>query len=167
MKSFGKVWNWSTVRILSTNKMPQHGDHTSFRKVVITRIERLSMKVTSDSESIAREACDSLRSKSDSRWKPRWDEMGATARDGVHRCRTHGLALPPNWADVCKLHNDLKCSTPTCVELLTYVVNLVWCATHFGRCVDLRIMCHTSPFGECAAVRISSLTACRNINSFF
>ena len=64
--------------------------------------------------------------------------------------------LPPNWAGVCKLHIDLKCSTPTCVELLTYVVNLVWCATHFGRCVDLRIMCHTSPFGECAAVRISS-----------
>jgi len=123
---------------------------------MITRVERLSMKVTSDSESIAREACDSLRSKSDSRWKPRWDEMGATARDAVHRCRTHGLALPPNWAGVCKLHIDLKCSTPTCVELLTYVVNLVWCATHFGRCVDLRIMCHTSPFGECAAVRISS-----------
>src|ERR1700678_3252965 len=126
---------------------------------MITRIERLSMKVTSDSESIAREACNSLHSKSDSRWKPRWDEMGATARDAVHRCRTQGLALPPNWAGVCKLHIDLKCSTPTCVELLTYVVNLVWCATHFGQCVDLRIMCHTSPFGECAAVRISSYTS--------
>src|ERR1700678_1120519 len=65
---------------------------------MITRIERLSMKVTSDSESIAREACNSLRLKSNSRWKPRWDEMGATARDAVHRCRTQGLALPPNWA---------------------------------------------------------------------
>jgi hypothetical protein len=29
--------------------------------------------------------------------------------------------------------------------------------TLFGRCVDLSIMCHTSAFGECAGLHISSL----------
>src|SRR5271168_836223 len=124
---------------------------------MITRVERLSMKVTSDSESIAQEACDSLRSKSDSRWKPRWDEMGATARDGVHHCRTHGLALPPNWAGVCKLHIDLKCSTPTCVELLTYKLcgelGLV-CDTFWSMCRSSHHVSHFSFWGVCRCTYI-------------
>ena len=43
-----------------------------------------------------------------------------------------------------------------------YVLEFRRCATHFGGCVDLYIMCRTSAFGECATLRISSPEAARS-----
>ena len=41
-------------------------------------------------------------------------------------------------------------------QTTNYVLEFLRCATHFGGCVDLYIMCRTSAFGECATLRISS-----------
>jgi hypothetical protein len=107
MKSFGKVWNWSTVNI--EQRVKGHVTaRTSFRKVVIVRVERLSMKVASDSESIVRGAGNP--------WDGKIVGYGGTATAGDGSLLQDSGAISSAELGWC---NDLMCGTPRCVELPT------------------------------------------------